>query len=107
MEEVSGKDLKNFFFQWLYVKDEPILRITSSPGADKSLVKITVEQVQSFLYNFKIELGIEDSRGSRMVVVPVSGKKASLEISEDKDLKITPDPDVKLLFRPAEQQGIK
>jgi aminopeptidase N len=99
MEEVSGKDLDKFFYQWLYITGEPDLKISTSPGEKKGTVNITVEQTQDFTYTFSIDIQIENLAGKQLVTIPVSGKKASLVVNGDLDIKITPDPEVKLLFR--------
>jgi aminopeptidase N len=103
MEEVSHKDLKRFFYQWLYIPGEPDIKITKSAGQKKGTLKISVEQTQDYLYTFTIGLRLEDSKGKRMVSIPVSGKEASLVVTGDTDLKIVPDPDVKLFFRSIEK----
>ena len=63
MEEVSGKDLRNFFYQWLYIPGEPDLRIRISAGEKAGTMKISVEQKQDYLYTFTIQLLLEDSSG--------------------------------------------
>jgi aminopeptidase N len=102
MEKVSGKDLKKFFYQWLYIPGEPDLKISTSAGKKKGTVMIKVEQTQDYLYTFTIDLQLEDPKGKRMVSVPVRGKETSIEISGDVSVKITPDPEVKLFFRSVE-----
>lgn len=103
MEEVSGKDLRNFFYQWLYIPGEPDLRIRISAGEKAGTMKISVEQKQDYLYTFTIQLLLEDSSGGRIVSIPVSGKWTTLNVKAEKDVKVTPDPAVKLLFRSVEK----
>jgi aminopeptidase N len=103
MEEVSRKDLRKFFFQWLYIPGEPDLKISTSASQKKGNIRINVEQVQDYSYTFTIDLQLEDQKGKRVVSIPVTGKEASLEVTEDIDVKITPDPEVKLFFRSVEK----
>jgi aminopeptidase N len=99
MEEVSGKELGKFFYQWLYISGEPDLKITKSPGGKKGSVMIKVEQEQNYLYSLTLEVLLEDSSGKRLVSIPVTGKQTSMEVMEDDNVMITPDPEVRLLFR--------
>jgi aminopeptidase N len=103
MEKASGQDLKQFFYQWLYIPGEPDLKIGTSGGKEKGTVRIKVEQMQNYLYTFTIDLQLEDSNGKRIVSIPVRGKEASLETRGDASVKITPDPEVKLFFRSVEK----
>ncbi len=103
MEEVSHKDLNRFFNQWLYIPGEPDLKISTSPGQKKGTVIIKVEQIQKYIYTFRIELQLEDSKGKKIVTIPVNGKDAALDVEEEADVKITPDPGIKLLFRQVEK----
>ncbi|HVN57903.1 MAG TPA: M1 family metallopeptidase [Bacteroidales bacterium] len=98
METVSGRDLREFFYQWLYVKGCPALKIYTGNGEKEGTMKIFVEQTQPFIYSFSLEVIAEDQSGSRKIIIPVTGKKVSVEIAGSRDIKITPDPDVKLLF---------
>ena len=66
-------------------------------------MKISVEQRQDYLYTFTIQLLLEDSSGGRIVSIPVSEKWTTLNVKAEKDVKVTPDPAVKLLFRSVEK----
>ena len=63
MEEVSGKDLSGFFYQWLYIAGQPDLKITSAPSKRKGNAEITIEQKQEFLYSFPLDLLIDSQEG--------------------------------------------
>jgi aminopeptidase N len=101
MQEVSGKDLNGFFHQWLYVPGEPALKISTSAGAKKGTMDIVIEQAQDYIFNFTIVLLVEGSGGREIVKVPVSSRKTVKTVNGGPDLKITPDPGAKLLFRVA------
>jgi aminopeptidase N len=104
MEEVSKKPLEEFFHQWLYVSGQPDLNISSETGKKKGTILVTIQQVQDFTFSFDIELGIKDSKGSRIITVPVTQKITTVNINAEDGFELTPDPGVKLLFRivPAE-----
>lgn len=95
MEEVSGKDLKQFFHQWLSVAGHPVLDIQWKYEAGKKEVVITVTQQQAVAFQFPLELRIGDAvqtiqvkEKKTMVSFPVNGKPGT----------ISADPQVNLLF---------
>jgi len=99
MEEVSKRELGEFFYEWLFVPGQPNLKITSVPGRKKGTMDIGVTQLQNQLFTFPLELKIVDKSGSRVENVNITGRETRLTIIAAPDLKIVPDPDVKLLFR--------
>jgi aminopeptidase N len=101
MQEVSGRDLRSFFHQWLFVPGEPSLKISKSAGVKKGTTEIVIEQVQDHIFNFIIEILVEGPKGSVIVCVPVNSRKTIKTVDGGPDLKITPDPETKLLYRAA------
>jgi aminopeptidase N len=99
MEEVSGKNLEKFFYQWLYVAGQPDLKITSEPGKKKGFLDIIIEQKQNTTFIFNLELSVKDSGGTRIEKVAVIDKITRVSIKGDPDSEILPDPDINLLFR--------
>jgi aminopeptidase N len=99
MEEVSGKNLENFFHQWLYVAGQPDLKITKAEGREKGFIDIIIEQKQNWLYIFNLDLAVKDSKGARVVSVPVKDKITRVSFQAELHSEIVPDPDIKLLFR--------
>ncbi len=99
MEEVSGKNLENFFHQWLYVAGQPDLKITKAAGKEKGFIDIIIEQKQNWLYIFNLDLAVKDSKGARVVNVPVKDKITRVSFQAELHSKVVPDPDIKLLFR--------
>ena len=102
MESVSGKSLEGFFNQWLFFAGEPALKIyTFKTG--KGDMNIVIEQTQELLYDFNIEIGITDSNNSRIMKIPVNQRITYYRIMDGNDLKIEPDPYIKLLYREVKQ----
>jgi aminopeptidase N len=99
MEEASGKDLKKFFFQWLYIAGQPELRITREAGKQEGYIDVIIEQKQSTLFLFSIDLGFKKSDRISIVNVPVKDRITRISIKEDLNSELFPDPDIKLLYR--------
>lgn len=99
MEEVSGKKLEKFFHQWLYIAGQPDLKITKVPGKRPNTIDVVIEQKQDYSFSFSIDLLLKDGTGSRVIKVPVSEKITRITINSEKEVEITPDPEVKLLYR--------
>ncbi|OQP64741.1 peptidase M1 [Niastella vici] len=96
MEEVSGKNLKQFFHQWLFTAGQPKLQIQWKYDAGKKAVDITVIQQQNELFQFPLDLLIGNNLTKQVFIkdrethfnIPVSAKPAA----------ITADPNINLLF---------
>lgn len=99
LEEVSDSDLKNFFYQWLYIPGQPDLKIKRRKGKTKGTIDITVKQTQNYLFSFNIDFSVKDSRGTRIENVSVKDRETIFNIQADEDAEIKSDPDIKLLFR--------
>ena len=97
-EEVSGKDLKQFFDQWLYTTGQPELEIIWKYDADKYLI-INVRQLQNNTFKFPLAFKINTSSGSKKEKVFVDKAVFSYKIKQDqKPLSIIVDPDTELLM---------
>ncbi len=55
-ESVSGKDLKQFFTQWLYTAENPKLKITWKNVPNEKKVAVKIEQMQNNLFEFPLDL---------------------------------------------------
>jgi len=97
-EDVSGKNLKQFFDQWLYTTGQPELEIIWSYNADKSLI-IDIKQLQKNVFKFPLTLKINTSTGSKNEKVFVDKAVSSFKIKQDqKPVSIFVDPDTQLLM---------
>ncbi len=99
MEEVSGMDLNRFFRQWLYIAGQPDLKIWERSNKKKGTTDIFIEQEQDNLFDFGLDLLIRDSSGERVEKVAVKDRLTKIKVQSAKVMEITPDPDVKLLFK--------
>lgn len=99
MEEVSGKNLKQFFFQWLRVGGIPELNIWSEAGSKKGTSIINIEQKQDYLYQFTLEILIKDSNGERLEKFNVKDRLTKLSIQSGENLTFITDPNVNFLYR--------
>ena len=107
MEEVSSKNLENFFHQWLYVTGQPDLKITKETGNKNGSIDVVIEQKQDQLFSFHLDLAVKDSKGVRVVNVPVKDKITRVSVQAEPESEIVPDPDIKLLFRPILTNSLK
>jgi aminopeptidase N len=99
MEEVSKKNLKDFFNEWIFNPGQPDLKITSIAEKKKGFSEVIIEQTQKRLFSFDIELQVKDAGNSQTITIPVSERITRTEVKTDKITEIIPDPDVNLLFR--------
>jgi aminopeptidase N len=96
MEEVSGRNLKPFFYQWLFTAGHPKLDITWKYNTTKKAVDITVIQQQETLFQFPLEILIENSLLKNTYI---TNRETRLSIPfVKKPTTVTVDPQVNLLF---------
>lgn len=91
MEEVSGKQLDDFFHQWLLIPGHPELHFRVK---GKNLI---IEQRQNNLFDFTIEVKLGITAGEKIVRIPVNERVTKYR-SEREISSIEPDPEVRLLF---------
>lgn len=100
MEEVSGKNLEEFFHQWLYIAGQPDLKIGWTYNEGNGKIEITVTQTQESIFNFPLEIEVSGTDGSKRVKFDVSERDSKISIpSPDRPSSISIDPEVVLLFR--------
>ena len=98
-EEVSGKDLQQFFDQWLYNPGQPELEIRWSYNDQAKEVTIDVGQVQPGNFIFPLQIGIKYSSGKTIVqqfLIDKKTKTFTVKVAQKPTLLIA-DPGVELL----------
>ncbi|MES1215853.1 MAG: M1 family aminopeptidase, partial [Bacteroidota bacterium] len=98
-EKVSGKDLRQFFAQWLFTAGQPQLNISWKVAKNNRLL-ITVTQSQKSLFDFPLEIRIQTSSGkSTLEKLAITKKMETFTIeAPEKPVKLIADPDTNLLF---------
>lgn len=101
-ERASGKDLTQFFNQWLYQGGNIQLKGSWSYNARDKMIGIELRQMQPDKYNFKMPLEIEiqsaDKGNGKIEVINLNKKKIKISIpSETMPKNIVLDPGTKLL----------
>ncbi|GAA4103284.1 M1 family metallopeptidase [Mucilaginibacter panaciglaebae] len=94
MEQISGQNLKPFFHQWLNTAGHPDLAIKWSYDKKTRIVDMTVDQKQSDLYVFPLEIEIDGAPRT----IDITEKSTTVHIAAGKmapEIKI--DPNVNLL----------
>jgi aminopeptidase N len=95
-EQVSGKDLKWFFDQWLYRPGIPKLRIEQKIDNDDVKLRITQQGVK---YEFPLEVAFVRADGSLLKqTIPVHDQMAEFKIKVPDIKSVIIDPDTKLLY---------
>ena len=98
-EEVSHKDLKQFFTQWLYTPGIPQLNIQwHYHEADQLSVIIT--QTQNEIFQFPLQLEIEsEAQKAKMVTIRVTRRTETFKFKIEKKIShLTIDPNISLLY---------
>jgi aminopeptidase N len=98
MEEVSGKELNEFFEQWLYVKGYPELKWGWK--YKKGKLQISVKQLQKHhMFTFPIEFGVKTGDDIKIISFDAKNVKETFEIVlKNKPESVVIDPEVWLLF---------
>ena len=99
MEEASGQDLNAFFRQWLYVAGQPELKIWNKAIKKTGTTDIYIEQEQDHLFEFNLELLVKGTSGERVEMIHVRDRLTKFNVQSANVTTITPDPNVKLLFK--------
>jgi aminopeptidase N len=98
-ETVSGKNLKQFFDQWLYTPGQPDLEITWRYDATEKFLYFDVKQLQKNEFKFPLILKINTSSGSKKEKLFVDKIASSFKIKQnEKPVSIIVDPDTELLM---------
>jgi len=94
MEQVSGQKLDSFFKQWLKTSGHPDLAVNWKYDPKTQMVDVQVDQKQSNLYTFPLEVSVDGQVHS----IAVTGQSAMAHFLAGKKLPvIVVDPNVNLL----------
>jgi aminopeptidase N len=96
MEEVSGKNLKPFFIQWLFTAGHPRLNVTWKYNAVKKLIDITVIQQQEVMFQFPLEIQV-DGALTKQIAITDRETRVSIPYTK-KPATVILDPQINLLF---------
>jgi len=104
METIAGKDLEQFFIQWLWQAGHPILDLSWEQSRDQ--LHISIDQTQpEYLFRFPLELEIFYMDGtSEFITLKIKQKPNKQRFrrrTKSKIKKLNLDPNVKLLFENA------
>jgi aminopeptidase N len=99
MEQVSGRDLRQFFLQWLTRAGNPHIVVTSHYDARRRVVDVTLRQEQSGEpYVLPVDLEVVTRKGTRRQRVVLDAASAAVSVPVDGEpTAIIIDPDTWLL----------
>lgn len=101
MEQTSGKDLKQFFIQWLRMAGHPKLTVTWAWDDKTGSLTINVLQNQDYIYHFPLEVGID----GELQTLTVKDKSTTVHYKmKARPTEIKIDPNVNLLATFDEQR---
>lgn len=101
-EEVSGKNLDQFFKQWIYSVGHPKLEITPVYDPRTKNLKITIAQTQKGnnvpeVFKFPLEIFIQSADGEQVETVSVEQRTQTINIKFDKQpTNVLVDKDTKM-----------
>jgi len=99
-ETESGKDLRQFFDQWLYSPGVPKLDVQWSYDEKSKTVALTVKQVQRKLFQFPLNIKLQSASGNskeQLINIAQQNQQFSIPVKE-KPVQLILDPDASLLF---------
>lgn len=101
MTEVSDHNLDDFFYQWLYRAEIPIIDFSWEYKPRGKEISVSIKQMQEGdPFTFNLEIQIEDAEGKRIEKVLVNRNSHNFTFKTNvKPDNIFPDPGVKVLFR--------
>jgi aminopeptidase N len=100
IEEVSGRSWKNFFQQWLYIPENPALKISWRYDESSKEVIVSVAQQTDHLFSISLDVRMTDEKGnSSNSSLPFAEKTTEFRIPfNSKPTSFETDPFCRLLF---------
>jgi aminopeptidase N len=103
MEEVSGRDLQQFFYQWLMIPQNPELKVTWNYDRRSRKTVITVAQMQEHLFTFPLEINLVAEGKIYPVKTEISQRETQISVdSPYPPDQVVTDPNINLLFQQVE-----
>ena len=96
-EEVAGKDLKQFFDQWLYSPGQPELDVRWKYDAVEKLLYLDIKQLQKNIFHFPLQIKINSSGKKEKVFIDKTAIIFKIK-TDQKPTSIIIDPDTELLM---------
>jgi aminopeptidase N len=94
MEQASGKDLKQFFQQWLFTVGHPDLGITWKYNTAKGMLELMVIQKQDNVYEVPLEVSVD----KHLHTINLKDRITTVQFKvSSKPVDLKADPDVNLL----------
>ena len=99
-EDVSQKNMRSFFKQWLYTPDIPQLNIQRELNEKTNELSVTITQLQNEVFQFPLEFRIElETQKAKMTTVQISKRMETFKFKvENKLSRFVIDPNISLLF---------
>ncbi|NPA37982.1 MAG: M1 family metallopeptidase [Chlorobi bacterium] len=99
MEETTGKDLGQFFYQWLRQPEIPVLKGSWSYSSEKKLLTVIIGQEQNYIFHIPLRIGIRTENDFLKYNLRLNSRIQTLNIPLDKKPeKVILDPDTCLLY---------
>ena len=99
-ETVSGKDLKQFFNQWLYKPGQPLIKINWKYNSKEKVIDIRITQKHKNVFSFPLTVEIILSSGETILKKLAINKMNSFFTFpvKEKPSELVADPNTNLLF---------
>ena len=96
-EKVSGKDLKRFFDQWLYLPGIPSLKLQWH--YENGMLDIDVQQTGKNIYRFPLTIACHTNTGWNFTTLNIANQKENISVQLGaRPTELILDPHVSLLF---------
>ena len=87
LEEVSGKDLNQFFNQWFYGNGHPVLDISYSYNEEANTVTVHLNQMQENIFEFPLIVEVYENQKPEVYNIQVDKKENSFSFNYTKKPK--------------------